>query len=58
MIDKTKVGFIRGVAYAASMMKKHEVDYHELINATGITYDEFKLCADESDLDVIEEVLT
>lgn len=56
MEDK-KVGFIQGVVYAAAMMKKHGFDAYDLIKESGISSSDIKKYGEETDVEVLEEVL-
>lgn len=55
-MDKQKVGFIQGVAYAASMVKQYGFDAYDLIKESGISVEEFRNLADETDFEILKEI--
>jgi len=53
MDSDTVVGFIRGVAYSAAMMKNYHVDSEELLKESGILNSDLLKHADEYDLKIL-----
>lgn len=53
MDSDKNIGFIRGVAYAASMMKKYNINSEQLIKESGIATIDLLKHADEYDLEIL-----
>ncbi|MEK3993684.1 hypothetical protein MKY29_02930 [Psychrobacillus sp. FSL K6-2365] len=53
-MDSDKViGFVRGVAYAAAMMKKYSINSDQLLKESGISKVDLLNHADEYDLKIL-----
>lgn len=50
-------GFVQGIAYAATMLNKHDFDAYDLIRHSGISTDEIRKHIEESDLKYLEYTL-
>lgn len=53
MDSEQDIGFIRGVAYAAAMMKEYQLDSEKLLKEAAITKDDLMKYADEYDLQIL-----
>lgn len=51
------VGFVQGVAYSASLIKKYGSDAYEIIKESGIPSEHFQKYADKTDIEILEEEL-
>lgn len=53
-MDSDKViGFVRGLAYAAAMLKRYHIDSEQLIKESGISKEDLLKYADEYDLEIL-----
>lgn len=57
MVEERKVGFVQGVVYAAAMMKKYGFDAYDLIKESGITVSDIRKYGEETDVEVLEDVI-
>lgn len=52
------IGFIQGIAYAATMIKSNGFDAFDLISESGIPIADIRCYAEKSDVEQIEDILS
>ena len=55
-ITQREIGFTQGIAYAANLMCRYDLDAENLIKETGIPIEDFRKYVPKEDLEHLEEI--